>query len=44
MVVVAPSERKMPVPAYATFIMCLAKSQAGCRIDWYEEMMLHDAV
>ena len=44
MVVVAPSERKMPVPAYATFIMCLAKSQAGCRMLWYVETMLHEAV
>ena len=44
MVVVAPSERKTDVPAYATFIMCLAKSQAGCRIDWYAAVMSHEAV
>src|SRR2546423_47970 len=33
MMVVAPSERKIPVPAYATCIMCLAKSHAGERLD-----------
>ena len=44
MIVVAPSDSQMPVPAYATFIMCLAKSQAGWRIDWYIAVMSHEAV
>ena len=31
---VAPSEIWMPVPAKATCIMCLAKSQAGWSMAW----------
>ena len=44
MMVVAPSDSQIPVPAYATFIMCLAKSHAGWRIDWYMAVMSHEAV
>ena len=33
-----------PVPANATFIMCLAKSHAGWRIFWCAAVMLQLAV
>ena len=41
MMLVAPSDSQMPVPASATCIMCFAKSQAGWIMCWCAAVMLH---
>ena len=44
MMLVAPSESQMPVPARATCITCFAKSQTGWSMCWCAAVMLHAAV
>ena len=44
MMLVAPSERRTPVCASATCIMCLAKSHAGWRMCCHDAVMPQSAV
>ena len=44
MMLVAPSDSITPVPANATFIMCLAKSHAGWRMRCCAAVMSQFAV